>query len=147
MLEWLIDNRWAQYVLISIIIVFFLTLIAFVLAAFESEHYLNSPFRGGKKITFKRALRNYIFGLYMVLAVLGASYYGVVQVFEQLELLPKILIIAGIPTLSLVSAYINSKNEKYMFLKIKEFIEGFLTILCILMLVLGGIGYYVTYMN
>jgi hypothetical protein len=146
MLEWLIDNEWAQYTLTLLIIVFFLTLIAFVLAAFESEHYLNSPFRGGKKISFKRALKNYILGLYIVLAILAGSYYGVVQVFAKLDLLPKIMIIAGIPVLALVTAFMNSKNEKYMFLKIKEFIEGFLTIVCILTLVLGGIGYYLTYL-
>lgn len=144
-MNWIFENDWALYGFIFLGILLALTLVAFVLAAFESEHYLNSPFRGGKKISFKRALRNYMVGLYMVVIILAASAYGVVKVFEILEPVMITIICIGVPLLAMVTAYMNCKNEKYMFLKIKEFIEGFLTIFTILTLVLGFIGYYITY--
>jgi hypothetical protein len=145
-MEWILEHVWAQYTIGFVIILFFLTLVAFGLAAFESEHYLNSPFRGGKKITFKRALKNYLIGLYLVVILIGGSLYGIIVVFKVLDLLPIILISVGVPIIALVTAYINSKNEKYMFLKIKEFIEGFLTIMTVLSLIVGVIGYYLKFL-
>lgn len=141
-MRWLFELEWFRYTLIILIVLFLLTLVAFVFAAFEAEHYLNSPFRGGKKIPFKTALKNYLVGLYIVVAVIGASLYGVIKLFERLDKLPIILICVVGPLLALITAFLTSKNEKYLFLKIKEFVEGFLVIVTILMFILGGIGYY-----
>ncbi|HEY8364105.1 MAG TPA: hypothetical protein VIK84_00920 [Haloplasmataceae bacterium] len=139
---WLFSQTWFRYSLIILIVLFVLTLIAFVFAAFEAEHYLNSPFRGGKKIPFKRALKNYLVGLYIVVGIIGLSLYGIIELFKKLDRLPIILICTIGPLIALFTAFITSKNEKYLFMKIKEFVEGFLVIITVISFILGGIGYY-----
>lgn len=141
-MEWLFEQAWVRTSIIIIVILLVLVLIAFLFAAFESEHYTNSMFRAGKKISFKTAFRNNLIGLGIVVLVLGISFIGVRNVYEDLELLPKILISIGVPLLSMLAAVINAKNEKYLFLKIKDFSEGFLTTFSTLFFVMGCIGYY-----
>lgn len=139
---WLLEHRWVLYLIIYVIVVLILTFIAFILAAFEYEHYLNSPFRGGKKIPYKKAIRIYLTSLYVVIILLTLFGYGVVELFDHIDVAVKWIMCIGTPVLAAAAAYMNSKDEKYLFLKIKEFIEGFLTIFTILYIIAGGVGYY-----
>ena len=99
-MDWLLGQTWFKYTVVGLIIVVALTVYVVFLAAFESEHYTNSRFRAGKKISFKQALRNNLIGLYTGLILIALSWYGVMKMYQRLDTVRNPLWI-GVPLLAI----------------------------------------------